>query len=333
MVIALLSLAGLEFFKDVTAWQAAICGIIGGSCLVYAFARRSGRAGGEGRRAAPPAGDVEVDPGVQQALEAFAEETRMPVTRLTATPGSAGPFSSKLGGVVYNPPGFAWPVGGDGEPLVALAQLNFAELPPLEGFPAKGILQFFIGGDESPDSYGADLGNPLDQAWFRVVYHQDVGEETNPPPAAGLADAERELPLSEELVLEGVPGAMAMPIEDWRFEGEFWASLDRKLKAGAITVSDESAERAAERCLEWEDYGLFDSTDAEGHHLGGYARFVQEDPRLDNPDLSGHTAVLLQIGSDDHVSWGDVGVGVFLIEPDRLRRGDFSNVAYYWDCS
>jgi uncharacterized protein YwqG len=42
--------------------------------------------------------------------------------------------------------------------------------------------------------------------------------------------------------------------------------------------------------------------------------------------------LLLQLDSDEEMMWGDSGIANFFIDPDDLRRGDFSRVAYHWDC-
>lgn len=74
----------------------------------------------------------------------------------------------------------------------------------------------------------------------------------------------------------------------------------------------------------------FDRFHATGHRLGGYPYFTQEDPRgygrLDKEDV-----LLLQLDSDDHMTWGDVGVANFFINPRDLAAGDFSKVAFTWD--
>ncbi|MCL2424330.1 MAG: DUF1963 domain-containing protein, partial [Micrococcales bacterium] len=74
-----------------------------------------------------------------------------------------------------------------------------------------------------------------------------------------------------------------------------------------------------------------------GHHIGGYPLFTQWDPRDDNDDFAGHTTLLFQLDTDQaggiDIMWGDMGVGNFFIEPDRLAVLDFSNVLYNWDCS
>jgi len=65
------------------------------------------------------------------------------------------PWNSRLGGVPYMPHGFSFPLNKM-HPLLFLAQINFCEVPPLEAFPDKGMLQFYIGDD---DLYGLNLEN------------------------------------------------------------------------------------------------------------------------------------------------------------------------------
>nr|WP_243103827.1 YwqG family protein [Clostridium sp. JN-1] len=50
--------------------------------------------------------------------------------------------------------GMEYPKASNGEYLRLLAQINFEEVPHLEPFPQKGILQFFILAD---DVYGLDF--------------------------------------------------------------------------------------------------------------------------------------------------------------------------------
>ena len=59
-------------------------------------------------------------------------------------------------------------------PLRFLAQINFSEMPPLEGFPTKGILQFYIAGE---NAHGLNFENPEEQKGFRVIYHEEVVED------------------------------------------------------------------------------------------------------------------------------------------------------------
>ena len=42
--------------------------------------------------------------------------------------------------------------------------------------------------------------------------------------------------------------------------------------------------------------------------------------------------LLFQLDSQDHILWGDSGVGNFFISKEDLKNKDFSHVRYYWDC-
>ena len=53
------------------------------------------------------------------------------------------------------------------------------------------------------------------------------------------------------------------------------------------------------------------------------------DPRNDEE----HDVLLFQLDSEEgSVMWGDCGVANFFINADALKRMDFSDVLYNWDC-
>ncbi|MDZ8187075.1 MAG: YwqG family protein [Nostoc sp. ChiSLP02] len=76
----------------------------------------------------------------------------------------------KFGGLPYLPKGFDYPKSSEGEYLFFIAQINFAEVPLLEGFPNQGIVQFYIS-YEFP--YGLNYDNQTDQSGFRVLYFKE----------------------------------------------------------------------------------------------------------------------------------------------------------------
>ena len=78
----------------------------------------------------------------------------------------ASPWQSKFLGRPYFLKADDFPRTSQGEYLYLLAQINFAEVPLLEGFPQKGILQFYLSNTEM---YGLDLENPAHQNRFRVL--------------------------------------------------------------------------------------------------------------------------------------------------------------------
>jgi uncharacterized protein YwqG len=70
----------------------------------------------------------------------------------------------------------AYPLDSNGNPLALLAQFNFAEIPSLPNFPDKGILQFYIAAD---DLYGMNFDDQQQQSGFRVLYFDQVIEDTS----------------------------------------------------------------------------------------------------------------------------------------------------------
>ncbi|MBL1704065.1 DUF1963 domain-containing protein, partial [Klebsiella pneumoniae] len=81
------------------------------------------------------------------------------------------------GGYLYLTTDQAHPKGSNGQPMMLLAQLNFAEMPHIEYMPQKGILQFFVSADD--DLFGADFDHLTTQKDFRIIYHSTVTEDLN----------------------------------------------------------------------------------------------------------------------------------------------------------
>ena len=84
------------------------------------------------------------------------------------------PWNSKFLGVPYIPKENthtqlfeSTPETQTKESLYLLAQINFEEIPNLEPFPEKGILQFWIARN---DSFGLN-NDPNHQEGFRVIYY------------------------------------------------------------------------------------------------------------------------------------------------------------------
>lgn len=119
------------------------------------------------------------------ALLKMIDEKCPPKPRLALKPVRAeqtSVFDSKLGGVPYLPKEMEYPKALQGalagKPLKLLAQINFVKLPHLEGFPKKGILQFFAGCDDD-DVYGIDFDDGFNQNGFRILYHENIMEDTS----------------------------------------------------------------------------------------------------------------------------------------------------------
>ncbi|UYC10691.1 YwqG family protein [Xanthomonas sp. CFBP 8445] len=273
---------------------------------------------------APVADAEQLATGALAPYRARLQATRRPVLQLQLQPMAQDDrLASKVGGRPYWTGDKPYPHAADGQPLALLAQIDLARMPPLPGYPRQGMLQFFIGGD---DFYGANLGDARidlaalsEQRNFRVVYW--------PQPKASARQVEVPSPAADTLPFDPArPRAMRFDAgeetigsSDVRFEQVLGKPLEEVAAAYASghAVSQDTVDDA-----------LFDALSRGGHKLGGYPEFTQEDPRTPQD----RQVLLLQLDSDEEMMWGDSGVANFFIDPDDLRRGDFSRVAYNWDC-
>jgi uncharacterized protein YwqG len=254
----------------------------------------------------------------QAAYRSQVKASALPSVHIEASPaGNLFLFDSKFGGLPYWPVSRPYPTGSDGKPLFLLAQLNFSQIPSLEGYPDKGLLQFYVAAN---DLYGADFDNPTDQKDFRVVYWDDL-QQMPVEDFRFLTAQPRDsaVPVAEEMQLRFSLQTDYVSYEDVRYE--LFVKDD-------LPVSNPSPEGQSA-----EEDAFLDDVDNGGHKIGGYAFFTQNDPRNMDSEYA-NWILLLQIDSQDNsILWGDVGVGNFFIHPDALARKDFSNVLYNWDCS
>ncbi|MBE6888530.1 MAG: DUF1963 domain-containing protein [Ruminococcaceae bacterium] len=257
-------------------------------------------------------------------------------------------FDSKLGGTPYFPKDMQLPTVREGElqgrPLRLLAQLNFGALPHIEGFPEKGILQFFAGCDDD-DVVGVDFKDYFNQNGFRVIYHADIiADESLLISDADMPEYDEDefwaFPFKGEFLLKAsAPEFSAISSADYRFEDTV-VKCYNQLFGGEI-VSLFGNKRNNELGLRMVDEKLYDALwDAfgggTGAKIGGSPFFTQDDPRGYNEDFAKCDTLLFQLDSEgdgeDEIMWGDCGVGNFFINSDDLKNCDFSRVLYSWDC-
>lgn len=205
----------------------------------------------------------------------------------------------------------------ENQPLKLLAQINFADVPHhLPHFPTTGILQFFI--DPFDDVLGLDFEDGQSQKGFRVIFHEHIIEDK----AQLIQDfsfitnklEDFYFPVEKEMALTFTTNTEALSMNDFRTEKTYAPFYDDLLEDDDIADA------------------FYDAYGGTGHKMGGYPFFTQTDPRAygDYPDA---TILLLQVDSiGDHIMWGDVGVGNFFISEEALKRRDFSQVLYNWDC-
>ena len=253
--------------------------------------------------------------------------------------------ASKFGGRPYLPAGELPPTNEKGEPLGMIVQINCAELPENDFYPATGLLQFWMDPNDEECMWGFDYENPTSQKNFRVIYYETLGEP-NPdalfpnvdwdeggwplgPDGKGVSEETAEYALAFETWEQG--------FLDGGFEiyDQFADAWDEMYPDQKLPKEPNARDDASYNLLE-----PFDSEERDYSHIGGYPSFVQEDPRDEFEELRGHTVNLLTIESEwgedaeegVYVMWGDAGAANWLITPEALAARDFSQVVFEWAC-
>lgn len=275
-------------------------------------------------------------PAEMADYKAAFEASALPFATAEGKVGKTTVFDSKFLGTPYMPKGFAYPEDPSGRPLSFLAQVNFADVPPLPGYPESGIVQFYISNDEDyskhvwglqfykekPYDAQAQFDLQQSQDYFRVVWHDNIITNLDQLDDSVPSTRSGYLPIDDEAKLTFTKGTSFPTPDDYRFEKTFgvngYSFFDR-FGADAGDVFDRYYSHVAPRSIAW---------------VGGYAYFTQTDPRETEPDDD--WILLLEIQSSmtneqPSVMWGDAGIGAFFIRRDDLRRKDFSRVLYAWD--
>jgi uncharacterized protein YwqG len=230
------------------------------------------------------------------------------------------PEQSRLGGPVYLPIGTDWPKSPNGKKLLFIAQINFAEIPSLPDFPETGLLQVFIADN---DLFGADFDAP-EKSVVTLLYHDALGEKairhenlTFPVVKADYS-TETYTPFQSEAVqregrviqFANETGDMLPDFTHWKYE----------------TLADDIDDEGAVEAL-WDELALA----RPEHYIGGHINLTQSDFRHTAP-YDEYDRILLQLGSDEHIMWGDMGEMSFSIRQEDLRNKRFENAIFWWDC-
>ncbi|KAL7722514.1 YwqG family protein [Entamoeba marina] len=234
-------------------------------------------------------------------------------------------FDSKIGGNPYLPPNFVYPTSHTlvdqnnvPKPLLFLAQINCEQLKMLDKFPSTGMLQFFIGTD---DTLGMDYEDLRNNENFRVIYHEEIISDITllqEPPE--LDDSNCPYKQSMKLVEKIVD--IPMNYMDYRME----KILD-KLSAKYEIEEDEISVDVMFEELDTKLKGVYIPLDGT-ITCGGYGFFRQEDPRM-NEGYEGYDIALFSSDSNDNLNWSENGVVNFFIKEESLQTKNFDEVLYF----
>ena len=243
-------------------------------------------------------------------------------------------FDSKVGGLPYWDPAKTYPTDSNGKPMLLLAQINFDQDKAESPLPQSGMLQFFIGGEEMY-GLGLDFDHPTEQKDWRIVYHEKIDTNMNAELVEGLGiptDTENQeycSPVLKSCVFHLVKK------ETWITSMHSDAFDTLTLELAEELFGETEADYGSDVFGD-EQFTLIEEEDSHNKNsqLLGHPYFTQEDVREEG---SRYDTLLFQLDSETVdkekiTMWGDCGVGNFFINAEDLKRLDFSNVLYNWDC-
>lgn len=308
----------------------------------------------------------------QEIVDRIQQESKRPACYLEFSKEPFGIADSHLGGVPYVPRDGEIPTDENGSQLWLCAQINFAQMPHLDGFPDRGIFQLFASDFDADGGFGFYAGECEEQSGWKAVYYEEVdssvteaecaakmavpweeaSKKNMPRPAhkfdlkdieEGRAELWRipahPLKISFRPVVQDVIGD-----NDFRFDDLFAAELERRLP-GADPEEFMPYELRDETDEERETLRrVRDQIESGGCKLGGYAYFEQYDIREDDEERAAWDILLFQL-RDDFTDFpagefpemdlylGGFGALNILIRPEDLKNRDFSQVLGYWATS
>lgn len=264
--------------------------------------------------------------GKKHIVQLAAETTKCLSIHLAVVPEQAAScLDSNFGGPFYLPEGGVVPTHAEGLEMECLAQLNFAKLPHLEGFPKTGLLQFFLCTDDAAMQDMADNATAYSSdGYFQVIYYPDASD----------ASLSREGHMSEERwPMEKITGGMAFGMVEETAtlsigEHGFLTDLGCEDTLGLLTP----------QLLKKAGYDLSDCPDTDqfcidfgnwGHKIGGHPAIRQGDVRLEDEKAQAYSVLLFQF---DLTSPGELEAETFcfFIKPEDLSSCRFDDILLVW---
>ena len=269
----------------------------------------------------------------RQILDEIKRRTLTPAYKLAFDTESAPTiFDSKVGGLPYWDPAKTYPTDSKGNKMYLLAQINFDQDKAASPLPQGGMLQFFVGDD---DLYGLDFDHPTKQKDWRIVYHEKIDTSVTAEEVEAMGIP---VPPDNEEVFSPVFRSCVFRLvkQDTWIGPHNWESFGTLAKEIASDMFRESDFEYAPDVFGEEQFQIIQDElwGTACSQLLGYPFFTQEDVREEG---SRYDTLLFQLDSEtvdeeEITMWGDCGVGNFFINAEDLKRLDFSNVLYNWDC-
>jgi len=242
------------------------------------------------------------------------EESLLSAIVISPVKRSTSLTESKFAGEPYLPYYQTVPKDITGESMRLLAQINFAEIPPIQDFPTQGILQFFISSNIFANA--AHYKEDIFQQFYKIRFYPTIETKLAMPAHDNVSlMADDWFPIHQELALQ------------FNYTQE------------PVSALDYSAVHHLPSLIATQNYDVnlheiyLQHFLGAGAKIGGYAYFLSEDIRHESQLLQRYDVLLLQIDSNDEfgIMWADSGVGKFFINREKLLQQDFSDILFQWE--
>lgn len=215
----------------------------------------------------------------------------------------------------------AWPRSAYSSfPMAFIAQINFEELPEIDDFPNRGILQIFTS-FEMTDENG--------RCEHVIRWESDPKTADLLEIPDGIMKTTRQTrDISERARRKGLPlifkadTAVGNPY-NWPHEENDLCYQNRLPENAEVAKILENWENKCDQIVE--GYGV--------HWVGGHPSFVQYDVRGEHAELSNLNRVIFHLGCDDDINIGDAGELNVLINKEDLLNQNFKKAYLTWDCT
>lgn len=275
-----------------------------------------------------------------EAINQIQAENQRPTCHLKFNQEPFSITDSHLGGIPYLPRDSKYPKGKNGQPLWLCAQINFAQMPHIDGFPTSGILQFFLSDSNFDPYFGlSNATKPIQDQW-RVCYYTEIDESITEE------ECKAKMPISwdeantnnmgQPVALDRIPNIPMkinfLPIkqekincEDYRFKNLFVNALAEYYPTEDIDSL--LCEITYGNSKESED--IYSQVVIGGCKVGGYPLYPYDGDFRENK-YSEWDTLLFQLDDDDTQNLDMEGTLNFVIRSEDLKKRDFSQVLAHY---
>ena len=264
--------------------------------------------------------------------------TQKPCIKIKLTSKEPLLSDSKFGGLPYLAKDDKAPCDNENHELTFLAQINLSQLPDNTIFPTKkGLIQFWLRND---DVYGLDS---LDG--YKVTFYKDI--DLNITKESVLAkyhpyvedDSYDMFPIIDEFALTFTNDYSYLSWSNDAYQNLVDTQLQKLIEKNneyqeIFDKYKDDQYKLITFIEEYDNNSLKKIIEGFGHQIGGYPSFTQSDVIVD--ENAAYNILLLQIDTDSlddkEIMWGDSGIANFFIKEKDLKKLDFNDILYNWDC-